>query len=592
MAKRIGTMDIVAQALRLGGRRFRRDLGGPIRTLHLKNIRSPGLLNLPVNADKGIPLQGLKIMDGRFVLGSQALDVGTHGDPWSVPAPSPAYAEKLHGFGWLYDLSSLSRSRALLKKNPALKAQIRTRAGMLVDRWVDVYGRWNPFAWREDILTERLFAWLVNWQTLLQTDKDALTTTKRETSLMRQLVMLRKTWRQTPEGIVRLRALACLVVGACGFAGRQEVWRDRALDQLDDEIERQILPDGGHVSRRPEAVLEALEILTAVESALDINSLKGSKEIRRAIDRLAPMLPFFSLDDKNLAAFNGGGTGEVNQIKHLAKRTASKTGSFGYAPHSKFQRLARNETVLLMDVGNAPPRPFDRQAHLAPLAFEMSTTDGPLIVNCGWNTDQPQKWKEIVRHTAAHSTLIMDNSDAGRLASGGLTERLFGPVIVEDCGKVGCKRLEQDSGTWLEAFHGGYIKPFGLNHRRRIYMDITGFDVRGEDQLAVPIGEAPLHNGQIPFALRFHLHPSVKASLARDQNSALLIQPGGTGWRFRTDGGPVKLEKSVWLSQGTRPQPCEQLVIYGQAWADGDGEARSNRVRWTFKRLGAMDKHI
>ena len=591
MAKRIGTGEIIAQALRQGRRRLARDLGGPFRSLYLKNIRSPGLANLPDMPDRGDPLQGLKIMDGRFVLGSQALDVGAHGDPWSVPAPSPAYAEKLHGFGWLHDLTALGRSRAHVRKNPGLKAQTALRAGRLIDRWIDVYGGWNPFAWREDILTERLFAWLVNWTALLGHETEDVAGTRRETSLLRQLGQLRKSWRQTPEGILRLKATACLVIGASCVQKRQNAWLDRAMDMLDDEIERQILSDGGHISRNPQDVIATLEILIAVENALDKGGVTGSREIHRAMDRLGPMLSFFQLGPGQMAAFNGGGTGDARQIKALLARTPTKSRGFGYAPHSQYQRLSKNGTTLIMDVGNAPPRPFDQNAHLGPLSFEMSTAHGPLIVNCGWNANQPRTWRQIVRHTAAHSTLTLNDQDAGRIVTGGLRERLFGQVVLEDMENVVCKRLEQDSGTWLEAFHSGYLQTHGLDHRRRLYMDITGFDLRGEDKLFVPIGHVPLHNRQIPFAIRFHLHPSVRASLARDQNSALLIQPGGHGWRFRTDGGPLKLEKSVWLSQGVRPQPTEQLVIYGHAWADGDGEARSNRVRWTFKRLGAMDGH-
>ena len=118
-------------------------------------------------------------------------------------------------------------------------------------------------------------------------------------------------------------------------------------------------------------------------------------------------------------------------------------------------------------------------------------------------------------------------------------------------------------------------------------MKHTGHDIRGEDGLLVPIGAHPKSRDVIPFVIRFHLHPTVRATLAQDMQSALLIQPNHAGWRFRTDGGPIKIEDSVYLGEGFRPTKTQQIVIKGAAYADSDGETRSNRVRWSLRRLEA-----
>jgi len=116
-------------------------------------------------------------------------------------------------------------------------------------------------------------------------------------------------------------------------------------------------------------------------------------------------------------------------------------------------------------------------------------------------------------------------------------------------------------------------------------MSDDGDDIRGEDSLCVPLGATPLSRSEIPFDIRFHLHPNVRVSLSQDQQSALLIQGGKAGWRFRTDGGPLKLESSVYLGTGTKPVKAQQILISGNAFCDGDGTTKSNRVRWSFKKL-------
>ena len=243
--------------------------------------------------------------------------------------------------------------------------------------------------------------------------------------------------------------------------------------------------------------------------------------------------------------------------------------------------------MLIVDTGETAPRPFDDKTHLAPLAFELSTELGRLVVNCGWNNAQPQSFRRAVRATAAHSSLILNEKSAGRLLKEGWASKRLGEIVAVAAGPVSAKRKEQVSGTWLESSHEGYREDTGLSHRRRFYMSIEGDDIRGEDSLYVPLGGVPLTNAEIPFQIRFHFHPDVRVSLSQDQQSALLVQGGKAGWRFRTDGGLLKIEDSVYLGQGHRPVKCQQIVISGRAFCDSDGETRSNRVRWSFRKLEA-----
>ena len=162
-------------------------------------------------------------------------------------------------------------------------------------------------------------------------------------------------------------------------------------------------------------------------------------------------------------------------------------------------------------------------------------------------------------------------------------------MVERDVGEVIAKRKEQVTGVWLETSHGGYMGETGLMHRRRFYMTQEGDDIRGEDSLYLPMGETPKRRDEIPFTIRFHLHPSCRATLAQDQKSALIIQGGKTGWRMRTDGGLLSVEQSYYLGSGDKPQKSSQIVIRGRAFGDSDGETQSNRVRWSLRLLEARN---
>jgi len=578
MSRRIPFSTLVGSGLTHYYRKMAVELGGPMRAMTL-GAGKPTIFhaNNPsfVYGDKEA---GLSLLGGHFIYAGQSLDVGAQGDPWTVIVPSERFAAWLHRFTWLSDLS----------KSGDKNAGVRARG--LIDKWIATYGKFNTFAWSPDVLTDRLYNWLTLWAPLLTGDNMSDAAQLRRQSVLRQLKYLRRIYKRTSPGLPRLKAAAVLALGGMRLKDKSERFLGQGLDWLDDEIEAQILPDGGHISRNPEHSLQALEILMTLDSLLQARGVEGSKAMSRAIDRLSPVIAFFTSADGTLANFNGGGETTLARLKAVMKaaqklRKSGPIKAFGYCPHSGFQRIDHEETVLIVDAGATPKRPFDTQSHLAPLAFELSTKLGRLVVNCGWSDQQTLRFRRPVRSTAAHSTLTLNDTDAGSLVPEGWKETVLGSAVEVEAGPVNATRKEQVIGTWLEASHDGYRAQTGLVHKRRFFMSDDGDDIRGEDSLCVPLGATPLSRSEIPFDIRFHLHPNVRVSLSQDQQSALLIQGGKAGWRFRTDGGPLKLESSVYLGTGTKPVKAQQIVISGNAFCDGDGTTKSNRVRWSFKKL-------
>ena len=545
----------------------------PTRKMSLKVLRPAPFSDVKPALKFGDKAIGEALISGHFGHAGHQLNVGLQGDPWTVPCPSERFAAWLHSFHWFEDLAMMRQPVA------------EVRARFLVDGWIAVYGGWNDFAWDLSILTPRLYQWLKMWSPVLSIDNGGEAGGARRSAALRQMKYLRKNYTKTEPGFPRLLAAITLAMGGARLADKSESYLDRGLDWLDDEIELQILPDGGHVSRSPETALKALEALMVLDDILDARGVARTKAMGRAIDRLQPMLPFFLHTDGTLANFNGGGEGDKKRIAKILKTAALTSRPFGYSPHTGYQRLEHGGTVIMIDTGETTPAPYDGQAHLAPLAFEMSTEAGRMIVNCGWSEEQPESWRAAVRSTAAHSTLTLDNQSAGKILDGGYREGLLGAVVERGCGEVKAQRKEQLTGVWLESTHAGYKSTTGLMHRRRFYMTQDGHDIRGEDGLYLPIGDTPMRRDQINFTIRFHLHPNCRATLAQDQKSALIIQGGRTGWRMRTDGGPLSIEPSFYLGKGNKPQKASQIVIRGRAFADGDGETQSNRVRWSLRLL-------
>jgi uncharacterized heparinase superfamily protein len=519
--------------------------------------------------------KGAAMLAGRFTLGGETLGVPAGESVWALPAPSRAFAARLHSFEWLPDL--------LAVREDAASAQ----ALIIIDDWLSWFGSWNSFAWSPAILARRLRAWL-QVLPLLESGDDPRGRAARMKSLARQTVRLRRALKLLPANADRVEAATTLMAAAISLQLSARM-RQAGERQLVADLKAQVLSDGGHVSRAPLASARILAGLVQLDALAQARGVPLDTEINRAMDRLAGGVRFFRMGPKGLASFHGGGEGSTRLIE-TAMRGREKVKPFNVAPHSGYHRAEAGGSVVILDAAGPAKGAHGVNAHASALSFEFAPPGGRLIVNCGWSDDQPASWREAVRATAAHSALTLEETSSARLLKRGWQRNLLGDRFQAGPDPVRARRNEEDVGVWLESSHDGYRAQFGVGIRRRLFLAVDGGDLRGEDGIYRPVEDGPPDDPEklIQFAIRFHLHPGVKASLSRDSLSALLVLPNGDGWRFRTDGGPVRLERSVYLAGGSVPVRSTQLVIAGEAESYGGGDRPPNRVRWAFQRLGRV----
>ena len=206
------------------------------------------------------------------------------------------------------------------------------------------------------------------------------------------------------------------------------------------------------------------------------------------------------------------------------------------------------------------------------LAFELSDGAQRLVVNCGGPgpqpTEMPEDLVQALRTTAAHSTLVLaDTNSTNILADGSLGKG------VED---VAIDRSEDNDSSRLEASHDGYLRSFGLIHKRSVMLGNDGKELRGAEQL-IAKGRKKIRES-VAYAVRFHLAPGVEATATADCMGAILRSKGAPPWNFRCRGGMLTTEESLWIDGGGQPQRTTQLVIVGEVSALG-GE-----IGWQFRR--------
>lgn len=492
---------------------------------------------------------------------------------WMPAGTDAAWRAALHSFVWLKDM------RIVGGEPP------RQWARLLVADWIARHDRWSALPWRADVLAMRLCSWM-SMADFLLTGAEPDFAARFYDSIARQARHLQRTVPGDLTGSRLLTAAKGLIyAGAClPQAGRRMT---RAIAMLERALATQVLADGGHVERSPRKQLSVLRDLIDMRATLAAAQLEIPDALQSAIDRMAPMLRFFRHGDGALALFNDSIESEAWLIDLVLTQADAKGKPLASAPHSAFERIAANRTLLLVDVG-APPAPgYDSHCFAGTLSFEMSIGKERLIVNGGTSSGGSPTWRRAMQSTLAHSTLtIADTNSTDIFDDDGLFSapaQAPGRIIGRRPERVSCRRDEADGAVWLEGSHDGYLKPFGLVHRRRLYLSPNGDDLRGEDILELPEGTRQVRPDILgkPLTLRFHLHPSVRASLVQD-GAAVLLRLSSGGWRFRSAGGnrAPALEESIYLGQRGEPRRCEQITVTGEIGPEGV------QIKWALRRVG------
>jgi uncharacterized heparinase superfamily protein len=562
---RVSVAERARLSVLIGRRAFRSLLGRlnahPLTRWRFGAPKADRIVIAPQDLRTADATRAAEIYAGRFAFAGKVV-VSDRRSPFEVVPPSDEWAVMLLSFAWLRHLRA------------ADSAITRANARSLIDEWINVQGGWHPLGWRSDILSRRIICWLSQAPVVLQV-ADGRLYRRFIRSLTRQVRYLRGTLNESRDGFPRLQAVMALTCASLCIQGMSGHLRGHTR-RLTDELRRQILPDGGHISRNPGVLIELLADLLPLRQLFTARQVPPPAALNNAIDRMMPMLRFFRHADGHFAQFNGMGPTPVDLLATVLAYDDARGAHIANAPHSGYQRIDAGDTGLVMDTGRPPALPVSQEAHAGCLSFELCWRQSRRVVNCGLPAINRENWRQVARATAAHSTATLNEQSSCRfLETGALRRLLFGVPIVGGPHEVTTERGIQD-GEWLRAAHDGYVPDFGVVHSRAVRLSPDGRMLDGEDGFSGGDGRPLPARGGDEYAIRFHLHPAVKASRLSDGYGAILLLPDKEVWTFNTYGDPVEIEESVFLSGTDGPRRTVQIVIYGHA-------REKPKVRWCFR---------
>lgn len=529
----------------------------PIHQMRLKGRHPLKLIAVADDPFLGDPQRGNALLDGMLSYLGETRNIP--GLALDKPSFSPRFADYLHSFAWLRDLSTV-----------APRATAAPIAEAVMRQWLEVHAEQiaDP-AWRPDLWGRRILFWTAH-APLILSSTDLVYRSRVLHVLARGARHLDRAADRTAPGAPRVAAW-CGVLAAGLIIPGGDPRRSFGEAGLSRALAVSVFDDGGVVSRSPQAQLDTIMLLTMLRETYAARRLDAPDMIHRVIERMVAALLGVCHGDGS-ASWQGSAPIHGKVIAQVVEATGVRTRALRQARDWGYQRMAAQRTVVMMDAAPPPVSRLIEGGCASTLAFEFSDDAQRIVVNCGGGRGTliavPQALNDGLRTTAAHSTLVIADSNSTAIH----TDGTLGRGVAE----VELSRQESSASTRIEASHDGYARRNGFLHRRALVLAADGRDLRGEDML-LPSGRK--RKKDTPFVIRFHLAPGIDVAPTADGQAAFLRLPDEqTVWQFRSRGGALSVEDSVWVDPRGKPIPTKQLVVAAESPPGG------TNVSWVFSR--------
>lgn len=407
---------------------------------------------------------------GTFAFLNSSIDLGSP-PRWRDAPLALLWQFHLHGFEYL----------------PAAPATMQLA---LCRSWAASFPTPEQPAWHPYPTSIRISDWI---KAGMQTDIDLAQ------SLYKQAAYLRRTMEAGLGGNHLLENCRALIFAGLAF-GEEEShdWLRRGLDTLVREIDRQVLPDGGHFERTPAYHSRVLELVLDVHNVLP-DAVPEKRLLASTAMKMADFLAAVTHPDGSLALLSDSSP-EVapapgpllEYAKIVARWSCSRRHTF---PETGYFVVSDPPIYLLLDGGELGPKHLPAHGHADLFTFELSLGGERFVVDTGVGTYQRGDLRDYVRSTAAHNALVVDGVSQAECWHRFRVARRFPPRDVD---------FHESREQWtFRGFFDGYRSLIGdeLCHERQVKVD--------GQRRAVEVSDRVSGKGCHRAESFIHLHPDV-----------------------------------------------------------------------------------
>lgn len=488
-------------------------------------------------------IQRTDVDNNRFVFLNQPLAFN-QAIAWHVPEQSRLWRYNLHYFDFLF---------------PDRHLPLEDGYRLMAD-WIAANPAGTPDAWDPYPTSLRIVNW-VKFASATSREKSTVPGKVLE-SLAHQVLYLERSIEYHLLANHLFKNIKALLFAAFFFDGpAAQRWRRLGSRLLEQQIDEQILADGGHFERSPmyhamvlEDVLDLLNIFPDAETAFQSLQSKLSHAAAGMVNFLAAL----THPDGDIALFNDAALGIEHTTADLTAYYTAVTGrdaparikgSLKAFPDSGYFIMTPSEgNKLIIDCGAIGPDYQPGHAHCDTLSFELALRGQRVIVDSGCCRYEDGPIRQYNRGNAGHNSVTIDGQNQSEVWAAHRCARRAYPTL-EAFGE------ELDGSLVFKGSHDGYGRlPGRPRHQRAIHWK--------ENRLKITdrIGGEGRHH----ILATLHLHPDLDLRLEND--SIIVADDSGALANIRAAGHEaIDIVDGWYCPEFNRQLACKKLAIRFEA---------------------------
>ena len=313
-------------------------------------------------------------------------------------------------------------------------------------------------------------------------------------------------------------------------------------------VENQIDKLGMHKSYNLLDHSKFINNLNEAKNILLYFKIKESDVFDSLIFKMTSILNEYFHCDKSLPLFNGSNNiytkkiyDSLNKDIYFKKRNFSNINN-GIAFYSD-----KNKKVFF-DVVQPNRDLISSNLSAGTLSLELSGFGEKIFTNCG-ASESFGKNPEYLRYSAAHSTIILQNTNISEIREGNPHIKFPQSVVF---------RKESDENAEIfEGSHNGYLRKFNKIIKRKLIISKKRDELLGEDTFI----SYKNSNERFIFHIRFHLADTITFNFTNNKKNIILKTKLNNIWLFKSEMELI-VEDSILVDKNIT-KPTKQIVIKG-----------------------------
>ncbi len=313
-------------------------------------------------------------------------------------------------------------------------------------------------------------------------------------------------------------------------------------------VENQIDKLGMHKSYNILEHSKFINNLNEIKNILLFFNIKEANIFDDLILKMTSILNQYFHNDGSIPLFNGANNiytniiyNTLNKDTYLKKREFSNVNN-GIAFYSD------KDKKIFFDVVQPNKDKISSTLSAGTLSFEVSGFGEKILTNCG-ASESFGKNPEYLRYSAAHSTIILQNTNISEIKEGN-------PHIKYPQSVVFRKETNNEKAIF-EGSHNGYTRKFNKIIKRKLIIFKNKNKIEGED---IFISYKTIKS-RIIYHIRFHLADEITYNFTNNKKNIILRTKFNNIWLFKSDVELI-VEDSI-IVDNNITKPTKQIVIKG-----------------------------